>query len=1039
MKKFYASFCIAVCLCFSGLSAPVATAQTIVNDYAETFDTFDDSSNDCAPAYWLHNVDRGSDSNQYYFHRPDGGHDSGAYVELSEKCNPYYMTDDCLVTLPVKGAVSFYIKGASSSSVLEIYKMSFDGGKITKGSKITNPSGFKMSTEWQQVNITVDDYTRIGILLRKGGAIDDFTAESADKSDFVYMNMSNFVLPEKIVADVTGKATIALTFDLANKGTKAIEAGAYSFTAGVTNYLGSSFTSDLEATTEQTPAIAVGESAKISMDIIYNLKDASKNENASIGIKNSLTGQITKIASSSVTINSVAGVLNVKYASGNSTSSLSDGGKIELGVIREIPAKNILKLTNSGVSDIKIIDIRFDRDMEDAQLPALPITVAAGSEQSELAIVLPETAGGKSGNVTLVYSNGISNDNEFTYSVSCANVPADAWIEDFQSCSTPNLPKGWMVGEGSFRTVKGSYETNVYANGDQYKVSSLITSKMKLNKGGAITVQGVRQHATDAKKDALLTVYYSPDRVNWTEIGGVLKEQPSGRLPFNTFVANSGTTDWKWYNFSLKNIETGEYYVKFETAPFKIDNIFGMEPADVAHDMLISSFSADSKGEVNKELSATLTVTNMNDKADGDYSVTLFENGVAVAEQQGVEIEAYDSTEIIMSYMPHTAGNADLVALLNVADAMTFKSDTVSVSIAEEDNMAKISGVTIDSYSSDGLVKAKFNKLQFYVPASATGLTEGTQFSEIAFSVYYSASYGEVTIPYTLWIEEVDAESEFTNDDKTNFDLPDAASAIATGSYTLKGGESSKDVPAEFVIALDRQLTYTGKAYRFTMEMNLSSASYNFYAGIHKYDVNYGRFFGSNSATGTYPGASLTKNIPVVSFRYPQTAANVSGILRYNGKALAGAQVLLVEEQPARSIAASASAVSYSGVTDADGKFSISVIKSDRSYRLSAIVNDEYTYTHSALVAPEGNDVDLNTIEIKNTTTGISDAAIADADIIIGDGYIRVEGADACVYNMTGTAVAQAQDGETVSLTAGMYILQVTKNGQSSVSKIIVR
>ena len=107
MKKFYASFCIAVCLCFSGLSAPVATAQTIVNDYAETFDTFDDSSNDCAPAYWLHNVDRGSDSNQYYFHRPDGGHDSGAYVELSEKCNPYYMTDDCLVTLPVKGAVSF--------------------------------------------------------------------------------------------------------------------------------------------------------------------------------------------------------------------------------------------------------------------------------------------------------------------------------------------------------------------------------------------------------------------------------------------------------------------------------------------------------------------------------------------------------------------------------------------------------------------------------------------------------------------------------------------------------------------------------------------------------------------------------------------------------------------------------------------------------------------------------------------------------------------------------------------------------------------
>ena len=95
-------------------------------DYAELFENLGDASAaDFAPGYWLHYVDKGTSADPWYAAENEGGHDEGAYLRVTDKCNPYYMTDDCLVTPPVKGEVSFWVKGKT----LSLYKMDFNGSR----------------------------------------------------------------------------------------------------------------------------------------------------------------------------------------------------------------------------------------------------------------------------------------------------------------------------------------------------------------------------------------------------------------------------------------------------------------------------------------------------------------------------------------------------------------------------------------------------------------------------------------------------------------------------------------------------------------------------------------------------------------------------------------------------------------------------------------------------------------------------------------------------------------------------------------------
>lgn len=1026
------------CLLGGLLTSPAAMALTETEGYTEKFENLGDvsASPDFAPSYWLHFVDGNNVNTPWYEAAATGGHDDGAYVKTTSKCNPYYMSYDGLVTPPVKGNVTFYVKG----QVLELYTMTFDGTAPKRGSSISLPSGFSIKAdEWQQVSLEFSDYTRVGIVVRATyngieGGIDDFAADFADLDPITMVSVTNVQYDSKAVADVDGNATMNVSFTFSNKGTTDVDLSAVSFTAGKADYMGESLTETYGEPLTLSGTLAPGESTEVEMAVPYTLADPSKTESVILSVRCDLTGGITRVGS--ISVQSLAGVLVVK----NGTSTLSAGGVVECDAQRGAYECQLLA-SNTGNSEISIVDVFFDGNLEGEVEINLPIVI----NPEESGIVLPfqfsGNPGGYSGLVTLVYSDGVSEDKEFEFTLSAGIVTEDGFLVDFQD---KQCPKGWLNGfDGSnsfnFNSYPGSYDPKVRANSASYGVSKLVTSLMKLDNNGTLTVMGGRQSLTkNGSDDNVLLIYYSTDRKNWQTIGGIVASEPSGRLPFNTFVASQTKDEMLWYNFSLKNIESGEYYLMFEAMPFSIDNIFGIEPAVPAHDMMVNSISAPATGEVNKLLTAKVTVTNMKNEAESDYVVTLFDGDTAVAEAEGVELSAYGSATIELSFMPRTAGDRNLYAEVNVADNFAvLESPEVTVAVAVEECAGKDTTASIDSFSTSALTEYKENKVQFYIPAEAISLAEGTEISEIAFTAYNSSSYSDCTIPYTLWVENVDEAVAFIEDDKVDFELPEAE-ANAEGTYVFAAGSGSQNDPADVILALTNPVVYNGKALKVTIEINLSSTLYSFYVGVHKYDVNYKRGYGFTSSY--LSGPKLYTEVPVVTLRYALEPAAVTGRITSKDGGVENAVVTLTEGTPkfeeARAAVDSNSAlVAYSATTDADGYYEIPVIKSDRDYVLSVSYNGEVKHVRTTSVSFNGEDVAIEDIEID--TSSVEDAVVGACHISVSGTSVSVYGANADVYTVTGILVGRVADGASLSLASGVYVVRF--EGATHANKIIVK
>ncbi|MDE6417129.1 MAG: hypothetical protein K2K68_08920 [Duncaniella sp.] len=1041
MRKFYYLIAVTILAVGSLLSPVAALAVTETADYSETFDGITDAgAPDFAPAYWLHYVDKGSSTDPWYAAEATGGHDDGAYLRITDKCNPFFMTDDLLATLPVKGQVSFWVKGKT----LSLYKMTFDGTKLSKGTSISLPAGFSVNqTEWQKVTIDVADYTRIGILFRQGeGGLDDFHAEFADCDPLVFTSISNISFDSNVVADVDGVAKINVAFSLTNKGTESVDFTDVEFSFGNTNYLGDALTSDLGTFASGVGALAPGEAAQLSFEVPYTLADHAVTESSvTLGVKNGLNGAVTKIGS--VKVSSLAGVFTLK----NGSTEVKADNYVEAGY-HSGEYTLTLSGSNTGESDIIITDAEFDGSLDGHVTFATPFTLAKGATAEAMTFLFDNIPGAKTGNVTFTYSNGINDDCKFTFSLGGATVAEDGWIEDFNSLAANTklepgtMPlAGWRVESQYFMANKTG--NNVQLNSTQYNTSTIITPMVKIEKGGQLSFLGGRQYVSDSQ-DKVLIISVSTDRDNWTELGGIVAKAGTGRIPFNTFEAPAKANDMRWYNFSFKNVETGNYYIKFEAAPFSFDNIFGVTPVEPAHDLILESLSAPASGEVNKLFSASVEITNMRATGDDEYVVTLFEGETPVAQSKGVTIDGYGKASVQLSYMPHTAGEATLHAVLDVAEGYKeMTSSDIIVNIAEEECVGK-SEMTVDGYKSDVLLGAKFNKVQFYVPADMIDLPAGKEISEIEFSVYNSSSYGQVEMPYSLWIQEVENVTPF-GDDKSDFELPDESEAT-TGTYILGSGTSSASNPTKCIIPLAKALEYTGKDLLITMEMNLTSTTYSFYVGTHNYDSNMCRYYGKNFETGTFPGGKVWQYTPAVTLRYALEAATVSGRVISKGVAQEGANVVLTETEaedtPAYSRArvqaqvdANASKVAYSGVTDSEGRFSIPVVKNDRAYQLTVESADD-TYVHPTTVKPTDH-IDLKDLEISDVVTSISSVEASQVMISVSGSALTVAGSEAIVYSVDGKVAGVAHDGEALMLVKGIYI--VSLSGTNTATKIVIR
>lgn len=1000
-----------------------AFADTEYTNYTESFDSIDTSVTGFAPEYWHHDVPN-------YGAKTFTAHETGGYLNgyISAPTASYYSIE-CLVTPLVKGNVSFYVKTNNETAQtypdpITLYKYTLAGTKLIRGEEMSLPSGFKTNNEWQKVTLTLDEYTAIGIRF-SDAAIDEFSADNmlvADTRAFEILDYT-IVTPSPTLADKYGHAKLTATFKIKNTGDVTLKPGDTNY--GVHMY--STYPDLTIATKDIDVTLAPGETSEdmeISGD--YILADPTVGASQKfIYLAENMYNQGTY---NKMTIKSYAATFTLKYGSTTITSS----SKINFGMANQDDTFDFT-VSNAGGSALSITAIEFGDGLEGSYVKdQLPLTVEAGTENAKtVKISLGNTEGVYSGNVTFKYNNNVNDEDlSLQFAIKGGVVDKDSWREDF---SENKIPDGWInqpASNGTQEWTVKSSSGNYYINHAAYNFpSKLILPKMHIESGKKLYLAAYTSYLSD---DSKLTIYYSADRVNWTQLGVIQKTVPEGSRVSNLFAWGDSRTEFDWYAFT--KLPEGDWYIALEGASCNVDNIFGLKKADVDYDLYINSISADKKGSVNHAVAASIDIWNLlyKEVAASDYTAELYADGVKVADGKSVALDKYGKVSIDFSYVPHTATESILKATVKIGNT-TLESQEITVSVSEEsadiDVTVQEPNTNATTSSSDPLYGGYgFAYTEFIIPASYINVPVGTVINKIAFPGHYSA-YSDYIANVTLAVAPIEA-TEF--DEEYTYTAPDDANIVYTNEAYKFDKEGSSTDPYNYQFVLNKPITFNGENLHVWFIHKFKTYSDVYFL---KYTDSTRKYCSVGSAdysdTETPTNRGLKNTMPVVIFSYSLSPAEVIGNVVADGAAVAGAKVTLSTEAD----------VVYSGVTAEDGTFDIPVIQSGQDFTLTVTAEGYPTYTATVTVGSEN--LKVGTIDLTKGTSSIADVAAESAAKIIvnGNNLSIVADANAAVYTLDGKTVYNAYvDGEAqLTLTKGIYVVVINSANGSKSYKIAIR
>lgn len=198
----------------------------VVSPYTYNFEGLSTSSTDFAPAGWGHVVEGYDGYGDFYYVdyqlKESGGYgDNGAYLYIGSQTIGDGEWDqgtvaDMLVTPPITGDASIYVKKNKSSGTITFYTCSYNAStkKYSKGSKYDVTVPELSETEWTKVDIPgVAADTRIGIC-GDDVSIDEFAAASAVIELRKELNVSLVKLLSGATADADADGNITLKMNV---------------------------------------------------------------------------------------------------------------------------------------------------------------------------------------------------------------------------------------------------------------------------------------------------------------------------------------------------------------------------------------------------------------------------------------------------------------------------------------------------------------------------------------------------------------------------------------------------------------------------------------------------------------------------------------------------------------------------------------------------------------------------------------------------------------------------------------------------------
>lgn len=911
----------------------VAKADVVKNYKVDFNTTIDTKEHDFKVASgWDHIVDSYESDDDYssetyyvdYTYFPTVGIDGGGGLKIGSQTigDGWYSSTvyDLLVTPAITGTSSIYVKKVSSSSNIYVYKVTTDAnGKLKRGAAISIDTGNLTTTDFTKVEIPAQEGERIGIR-GYNVYIDDFEAEQVEYTLKKSLKVTSLVkvgnTSYDIDCDETNHFPITVKATIVNNGDFTINPGDENYSLSL---LAKIKGVETEACTQPiAESIAPGD--KLDVEISASLDYKVFNDRFGYYVRDN----ISKTTSSSVFYEPTPYVPVMELRTSDN-SKVTSTDAFPYGMVAE-PVTKTFRLRDTGAAPLNVTSITVPDGF--AVEPGAPLTIAAHGEQMLNLTFTAATPGVFSGNVV------ISADNvpDITFAVSGTVLDTSKYFVNFEDNKLPAgsiCEDNWSLKQRDYLSGDNAY---FLSNGTRGSENKFITPLLRVAEGEKMTVDVARTNYSISGDDVYLKVYYSTDRNTWTLAKEIMGSELSTKRA-NSYDYSLGELT----TFVIDNVPAGEYYIGFAAGYTSIDNIYGFEKVDVAHDLMVSSTGMPSTGMVNNRFTAKMNVKNINADAEaaGSYTVALYVDGEKVAEEtETPEIAANGTASFQLSYTPHAAGTYPAyIELKNAADNYSLKTAASDVTIAAEMSSfsvqvgkasgTKSSDVPIYFFNGDNMLGADCDILYTADMLKAYGISEGQKISSITYSgVPASSKSYKLSSLYAC----VGAVDEATYAASENEDGMSKVTLVEDAQYEFKS-----DVPYGTEILLPEPITWDGvKGIRVRTHVKSDGYVKVYYDVDADYKTAYYKTGSSSSFRET--------NTPVASFGIVADPSTVSGKVACGDAPVADATVTLTNGD-----------VYYTATTAEDGTYSMPVYQNSKKYVLTVAAEgfDEYTEADS--------------------------------------------------------------------------------------------
>ena len=945
MRNFYCSLALVAA---STLWVAQARAD-IVPDYKMDFDkSISTSAHDFkVGSGWGHIVGKYTspdDWEDYYvsysYSSSDGRDGSGAIKVGSQNVGSYYdsgTVNDLLVTPAVTGKASIWVKKTSSysSSTIKFYAVTLENGKYKMGDQIEVEIP-KPSTDWVQINLPEQNNQYIGIRA-ENLYIDDFVADKADivLQKSLLVSKVSYNGKSKVDCDAEGNFPISYEVSVTNNGDVDLTEGTEGYSLSVRNYSKGNavvFTQPLKGN------LAVGASTTVTVFGIANC-NTYPNRN-----RYDVYEDLTNTSKVGEWIEPVPykPVLTMRNDDGK-----IDNGKetFAWGMVNASTDKTF-KISNDGAAPLNITKVVVPDGFTTSL--AAPLTIAAHETKDFTVTMTAEKPGIYSGEFK-VSGEGVD---DFSFNVSGTVLDPAKYYANFNDDQIPAgayAEDGWSVAQ---RDAASSDNPYLLSNGSQDKDNKFVTPLLKVAEGEKMSVDVARTNYYTGGEGVYLNVYYSTDRTNWTMARKITANELSEDRAVNYTYYYS-----KLKTFVIDNIPVGNYYIGFGAGYTSIDNIYGFEKVDVAHDLMLTASYMPKTAVVNNVYTATATLLNVNakDEAADSYTASLYVDSEVVATAPAKAIASGEKAEFSFSYTPHKAGVAEAyIEFKNAADNYTVASEKVLVDVKEEqatgtvtvgNGNTTLNKTAIDWYDANGS-GAHMDNLYKPEMLEKYGLKKGAKITSVS---YTGTSFNDKTVSDILLTAYVGAVDTAKFEAGKNYESLQKVD-VYTGKSTIdfvdgKTYTTTITLPEPIIwdgTSAIRVLTYVKADKYVNVKFNADDSDNNSYYG--------------SGAPGEASSLSA-KPTAVAEFGIQTEPSVIAGNITWKNKAVAGATVTLTSGD-----------VIYTGASDDKGAYSINVIQNDKKYNLTVSAPGYIDYTE--------NDVDLSKSLNKNIVLEVEPVAV---------------------------------------------------------------